>query len=279
MNQLSPAIRKAAILVAALDERSAETLLEQMGAEVAAVVRSAIVELGDVSANEQDEVLGEFFRGQQSATRSSDGVELEESLIRRIDNEQTAAVRPLAAATSRSKPFSFLRRVPSEALAQALLREHPQTIATVVSQLEADLAARTLEKLPAAVATDILQRMAWLAEPMPEVLADIERQLEAELAPLAGGEARHSPAVHSLQAVLSEMDDRSRELLLANLAQRNASLVRRLGYQPAAGADSDYRIMSFRVSSAEQGPAGDHRPAYRLAGRLDEAAFVFEETA
>ena len=276
MNQLSPAIRKAAILVAALDEGSAEALLEQMDASTASVVRSALVELGEVSADEQREVLSEFCRGQPSVsagrtTTSRGDVVLEESLIRRINNEKTTAVR--------SKPFSFLRRVPAEAVAQALLREHPQTIAAVVSQLEADLAARTLENMPFGVATDILQRMAWLADPAPEVLADIERQLEAELAPFAGGEQRHSPAVDSLQAVLSEMDDRSRKLLLSNLAQRNASLVRRLGYAPAPDAESDYRIMSFRVSSAEQGPARDNRLAYRLAGRIDEAAFVFEETA
>ena len=57
MSKLSPSIRKAAILVATLDDRAADTLLEQMGDEMAARVRSALVELDDIPAAEQQAVL------------------------------------------------------------------------------------------------------------------------------------------------------------------------------------------------------------------------------
>jgi flagellar motor switch protein FliG len=83
MTQLSPAIRKAAVLVSTLDERAADALLDQVPAETAARVRRALMELGDVPAEEQQAVLAEFFQGGKVAPRSAEhhnddpGVELD----------------------------------------------------------------------------------------------------------------------------------------------------------------------------------------------------------
>ena len=56
MNRLSPSIRKADILVSTLDDRAADALLEQMGDETAARVRSALVALEESPAEEQQAV-------------------------------------------------------------------------------------------------------------------------------------------------------------------------------------------------------------------------------
>src|SRR5687767_1770629 len=68
-------IRKAAILVSLLDVPSADALLESMGEELSDRVRSAVMELDDVSDAEQEEVLAEFFGHGGSAADA--GVELE----------------------------------------------------------------------------------------------------------------------------------------------------------------------------------------------------------
>ena len=65
---LAPALRKAAVLISALDRDSADALLEQMPEDQAAQVRLAIMELPEVGRDEQDKVLREFFSGRNPST-------------------------------------------------------------------------------------------------------------------------------------------------------------------------------------------------------------------
>src|ERR1700676_5285517 len=61
MNDINPALRKAAILVSSLDRATADRLLDQMSAEQASLVRQAMVELPEIDAGEQNRVIDEFF--------------------------------------------------------------------------------------------------------------------------------------------------------------------------------------------------------------------------
>jgi flagellar motor switch protein FliG len=78
---LAPALRKAAVLISALDRDAADALLEQMPEDQASQVRNAVMELPDIGGEEQDQVLREFFSGQtpqQASQPANDGgVELQ----------------------------------------------------------------------------------------------------------------------------------------------------------------------------------------------------------
>jgi flagellar motor switch protein FliG len=266
MNLLSPSIRKAAVLVWALDERAADALLDQMPPETARRVRAAIMELGDVSQAEQESVLAEFLRRPSTATTragSESGVELDPALAARMaenDGEPprvtTAAHDPSAQPVSGQ--FEFLRRVPPSAIHRVLAGEHEQTIALIVSRLDVDLAAQVLEQLPAERATTVLERLACLQEPAPEVLAEIDRHLQTELAADASAAGTPTQSLASLQALLGAMDFAARDRILAGLGRRNSTLARELGrsapavagaLQPAASpaVDADrYEVSAFR---------------------------------
>jgi len=250
MSRLSPSIRKAAILVATLDDRTADTLLEQMGDEMAARVRGALVELDDIPAAEQQAVLTEFFAGGKPApppvAADDDSVQLDLSLVEHV--ERAAPAEPTS--PEQRRPFAFLDEVPPRETARVLARESAQTIAVLIVRLEPALAAQLLESLPPDLATDALERMAWLEEPAAEVLADIERQLRLDLAGyLAPNGGRDSLA--GMQALLSEMDSDARDRVLAGLLQRNGRLARQLGYEPATVGTiaSRYRVESSRSRS------------------------------
>jgi flagellar motor switch protein FliG len=169
-------LRKAAILIAALDAPTADRLLEQMGDEQAARVRSAVMELHDVDPQEQDAILAEFFAGPAPATRrASDdsGVELEVS-DRSRQAEQALASRPIK---EHSAPFHFLQSAGSNELARRLRGEHPQLLAVVAAHLPAEKSAQFLEHLPAALQDDVIERLALLDDADPEIIAELEREL------------------------------------------------------------------------------------------------------
>jgi flagellar motor switch protein FliG len=250
MSKLSPSIRKAAILVSTLDDRAADALLDQMGDEMAARVRSALVELDDIPTAEQQAVLTEFFAGGKPArspiAADDGGVQLDLSLAGRV--EQAAPAEPIFARNQRS--FAFLNEVPPCETARVLARESALTIAVVIARLEPALAAELLELLPPGLATDALERMAWLEEPAEEVLADIERQLRLDLAPLQSP-SRGPDSLAGMQALLGAMGADARDRVLAGLLQRNGRLARQLGYVNSTGSITTSR---YRVeSSGERG--------------------------
>ena len=73
-------LRKAAILVASLDQAAADVILDQLGPEQARQVRRLAVELGDLDQQEQQRVIDEFFRvGPLMPDQCPPGIELDDS--------------------------------------------------------------------------------------------------------------------------------------------------------------------------------------------------------
>lgn len=242
-NLQSPAaLRKAAILISTLDDRTADALLDQMGPEQAARVRNAIMQLDDIPPQEQEQVIAEFLnRGPAAPAQvaAEDGVELSESLVRRMEQSAVTYASALGMAPPQQsprrpdrQPFEFLRNVDSSILARLLGREHPQTIAVVMAHLPPEQVAEILAALPPETSIEALGRMARLDDLSPEVLDDIERELEARLPHMAT--ARLQPqGVASIQAVLEVLDQSQRSKILEKLGEKDARLLRRLGYVPA----------------------------------------------
>ncbi|MDX1947348.1 MAG: FliG C-terminal domain-containing protein [Pirellulaceae bacterium] len=264
MPERPAAIRKAAILVTALDERSAESLLGQMGTEMAARVRNAMMELDDIPAAEQEAVLAEFLRGKLGRPAADEGVELElSSQVEPARSVDRNLEHPSAASTESPDSaghFGFLATVPPRQVAEALSREQPQTISVVVAQLEAAVAAQILESLAPDLATDVLERMAWLDEPADDVLQVIEQQLRRTLAPWLAGD-RGGKGLAGLQAVLGAMDQSARGRVLAGLAQKNRSLSKQLGAAADDRPTAGHSVASFRYRlAAPEFPAQSRYP-------------------
>lgn len=249
MHKLSPAIRKAAILVSTLDERAADALLAQMGDEPAARVRSAVVELDEIPATEVQAVLAEFLAGQATATRdiTSDesGVELDFSFA---DHDSAGPAAELAALQP-ERVFAFLENVYPAETARLLAREGAQTVAVVIAQLDAQLAALILEALPSDLATEALERLACLHEPAADVLAEIAEHLQRALAPIASPDSQ-AASLSGIRALLAAMDATVRERVLTGLQHRNWRLAEQLGHRQER---ESVGLTRFRVESSQRG--------------------------
>jgi flagellar motor switch protein FliG len=257
MSQLSPSLRKAAVLIASLDERAAEALLQQMSSDDAAKVRSAIVELDAVSASERDRVLAEFLQAKQAppAASSDHGVDLQ------LDPDVEAAAATIAPSPpvdryepieDHSSSFDFLADVETSAIVAVLSRELPQTVAVVVAHLPAERAAALLQQLSPALATEALERIAWLDQLSPEVQADLARELRRLLAPHIRRSNVSTSRLPHLNAVLGAMDFRQRQRLVLQLGERNRPLMEQLGLfsedsAPAGG--HQVTNMRYRIDS------------------------------
>jgi flagellar motor switch protein FliG len=175
-------IRKTAILIDSVDQPTAEILFAQISLEVAAQVRTALLELGDVDPQEQTQVLAEFL---EVGVRSS--LKLPPTESDSLPQPPTAEPLPeahteTAAAGANDLPDG-MREVPqvespTAALARGLAQEHAQTICLVLANLPPQQATALLQQLPPARQSEVLRRLTQLEAAAPEVLADVGSELQ-----------------------------------------------------------------------------------------------------
>ncbi len=171
----SDSIRKAAVLIRSLDAEAAATLLMQLSDAEAKAIRAAIRRLGDIDPAEQAEVaaaLRQTPSGRQESAPAG-GVELELS-------STTSVTSVLCAMERGSQPHAFIEADEAEAsvIANFLKREHPQTMAVVVSYLRPTLAAKVLGELSAELQDAVIASFANLGEIPPDNLRVLTEGLQ-----------------------------------------------------------------------------------------------------
>ena len=170
-DQLEQRFRKAAILLASLDDSLAEQLLAEMPSEEAASVRVMMTQLDEFDAAEQDEVVSEFHRSREvSAPPSHDGVELDVSPLAQIEQDNPRLILQKDHLTIES--LKNLSDAEANSIVQSLSDEHPQTMALVVSRLSHQAAGKILPLFSPDLQDQILSRLAEL-DPADESSAQI----------------------------------------------------------------------------------------------------------
>jgi flagellar motor switch protein FliG len=215
-------LRKAAILLASLDAEHAEAVLRQMTPAQAQALRQAVDSLGHIQADEQGQVIEEFF--------------LAKALIPPVDSAGLELDTLAAASLSLGQPsapisgqrFEALRHAPPRKLVPFLKREHPQTVALVISHLPAYRAAEILAHLPAGLQADVARRLVDLEETSPEVLEEVERGLESWLTAQERSSRGEQQGVSALAAILGAADPQARRQILENLSRHDRQLAEQL---------------------------------------------------
>ncbi|MDZ4820986.1 MAG: FliG C-terminal domain-containing protein [Planctomycetota bacterium] len=233
------AIRKVAIFVASLDDRTADAVLDQMNPQQAAQVRQALVELVEIDPAEQRQIIDEFrsaglggtaVKNRPAADEYDDGVELDASLAERFSqaDEASHAKTAIAAPEPLQPPFTYLHNADSQTLVRYLEREHPQMIALVVSHLPSRISAEVVDTLPMDLQVEVIRRLANLDETDPQIVHDIDRSLQKWWDEQSREKRRRDAGLANVSAILGSIGQKARNQILSNLAQHDQGLASRL---------------------------------------------------
>ncbi|PQO34839.1 hypothetical protein DTL21_15210 [Bremerella cremea] len=213
-------IRKAAIVIASLDEASADRLLDSMPEEIASQIRWKSIELDDVSDEERQTVLDEFLRNSgRSAPVEDAGVEME------FTYEEPATPAKPATTAPTPPPFAFLNDAPCEMLAPFFEQEHPQVTAVVMSYLQPERACDILRQLPARLQADVVHRITQLDEPSEEIVTEIESRIKQIVSRQAVSFERRRLGMAAAQAILKASSGDQAQQLLDELRNRGSQLL------------------------------------------------------
>ncbi|MEX2138817.1 MAG: FliG C-terminal domain-containing protein [Pirellulales bacterium] len=231
-------LKKAAILLASLDDETADDLLAQMEPEHAARVRRQMMALGEIDPDVQRRVVAEFRHGEQPPRDPyPSGIELDSGLAEKIaradssplDGHFPSPPEPV----EEPAPFRFLHQAEADTLVDSLKHERPQTIALVVSHLAPSQAAAVVDRLPPALQAQVLRRLSELDETDPAVLREVERYLESWFSEHMRSRERRRAGMQALSAIISAAGRDSRQQIVANLARHDSSLAATLGFEVA----------------------------------------------
>ncbi|HJS08298.1 MAG TPA: FliG C-terminal domain-containing protein [Pirellulales bacterium] len=230
-SRLTP-LRKAAILLASLDDETSDELLEQMEPEQAARVRREIVALNDIDPALQQQIVAEFRRS-QSPPRDPypTGIELDSGLAERIACAESRQLHePSDGTAEEPPPFRFLHQAEADTLVDYLKNERPQTIALVVSYLSPAQAAEVVDRLAPVVQAQVLRRLTELDSADPAVLRDVERQMESWISQQTRNREKRRAGLEALSAIVSAAERNSRQQIISNLSRHDKPLAESLGF-------------------------------------------------
>jgi flagellar motor switch protein FliG len=174
---------KAAVLLLCLGVERSSGVLQYLGESELERVLMAVSDLGSVSNDLRAEILEEAYT-LTSAHESmmTGGVEYSRQLLARtVGPRRGAEILERISASQQLSSFEILRSADPAQVAGLLSEEHPQTIALVLSYLEAKLAADILTHMPAELQVEVTLRLAKMDRVSPHVVDVIERGLKHKL--------------------------------------------------------------------------------------------------
>ncbi len=205
-----PGPQKAAVLMLALGEERAASLLGKMHDDEVRDVSMAMASLGSISADDVEALCNEFAREMGQAGALLGGWEAtERMLLRSLPKERVGQIMEELRGPAGRTMWDKLGNVNEGVLANYLKNEYPQTVAVVLSRIKPDHAARVLSLLPDTFGMEVVMRMLRMESPAPEALEGVERTLKAEFMSNLARSARRDP--HELMAEIFNNLDRSTE--------------------------------------------------------------------
>ncbi|MFO0839163.1 MAG: flagellar motor switch protein FliG [Phycisphaerae bacterium] len=220
-------LRKAAIMLLALDQEVAAKVLKHLGREKVEEVSREIASIERVTQESRSSVITEFY-GLVLARKYVDigGLPLARSLLAKtLSPEDSKKIIASIEHQVYAQPFSFLQKTETENLMTFLAGEHPQTIALVLSHLPPAMAAEILVGLPAERQIEVVQRVANMDQTSPDVIKEVERGLEKRLAGLMTERFERTGGVNAVAEILNLAGRATERSVMEGLAEANPDLV------------------------------------------------------
>ena len=219
-------------------KQKAALLLISLGPEVAASVYKSLTEeeverltleisgVKKVEASVKEEIIEEFHNIAIAQDYiSQGGIGYAKTVLEKaLGKEQAQAVINRLTSSLQVRPFDFARRADPSQLLNFIQNEHPQTIALILSYLEAQQAGIILSSLPQEVQADIAKRIATMDSTSPEVISEIESVLERKLSSTVQQDFTETGGIGAVVEVLNGVDRATEKTILDALEIQDPEL-------------------------------------------------------
>lgn len=223
-------LRKAAILLLAIDKDAAANIIKLLDAKPVEEVTRELASTGQVTDKVRNNVLKEFYdMALAQSWITEGGLDYARQLLREsLDPKEADRILQQISQQVRKTPFSFLQKAESQNLLTFIQDEHPQTIALIVSHMSYHKAAEILTGLPGPKQIEVVKRVANMEQTNPEVIAEVERGLEARLSNLLSQSFEKIGGVETVAEMLNLTDRTTEKSVMEGLEAEDPDLVEQI---------------------------------------------------
>lgn len=174
--------QKIAILVLLLEEAQAAEMLRRMAASEVRAIGEAMLTVAEIDPAAIDAVLDEFLtRTRGVSALDSQGRQVRAVMARALGSPRADRMIDTIGPPAAARRFAGFDWLDAAGIAALLVDEHPQAVTLVLAHLAQELGVAVLDALPATLRGDLVVRLATLGTVHPQVVADLEADLEAKL--------------------------------------------------------------------------------------------------
>lgn len=219
-------------------KQKAALLLISLGPEVSAAVYKHLTEeeierltleisgVKKVDSTVKEEIIEEFHNIALAQDYiSQGGIGYAKTVLEKaLGKEHAQAIINRLTSSLQVRPFDFARRAEPSQILNFIQNEHPQTIALILSYLEAEQAGMILSSLPQEMQADIAKRIATMDSTSPEVISEIEAVLERKLSSTVTQDFTETGGVDAVVQVLNGVDRATEKTILDALEIQDPEL-------------------------------------------------------
>lgn len=241
-------IRRAAILVASIDESLAEQMLDSLPASEATKILAEVDRLGEIDPDEQRDVLAEFRRaGRREKEPAENGVEFTYSAPQAVTVGEQPAEPTLPAIDEAAMTAE------ATLIADLLGAEHPQTIAVALSRMEHERGAAVFARLAPALQEDVLSRLANLQITDESSVTELETELQQRIDVQRRRRDQATAAAEMARRIVSRTEPVQRNSLLARISpQSGVAAIAEPATMPTALTDQQTRELEEAIQQARE---------------------------
>lgn len=173
-------LQKAAMLMVALNVEAASAVLKHMDPTDVELITAEISRVKNVSSKTVDSVIFDFYNMVTAREYVLEGgLDYAQAVLEKTYGPSKALeIIDKVKRLTTLKGFDVLKRAEPAQLINFLNKEHPQTMALILSQLSPDQTANALRELPEDLRVDVSYRIATLGKIAPQTLKQIEHVVD-----------------------------------------------------------------------------------------------------
>ena len=222
---MSSAQRAAAVIIS-LGAEKASQIYKFMEPEEVEQITIEVAKMGFLSSEQTEEILDEFYRmckTNQAVTEG--GLEYARIVLEKAYGAQMAdELLSKVSKSIKNKQFSFMHKAGVKAIFSALQNERPQTIALVLSYLDADKAAGVISQLDEKRQIKVVESMATIDSVSPAAVKIVEAEMNKKFTTISTTENVKVGGVDYVANVMNNLDRTSEKNIFDGLADYNQEL-------------------------------------------------------
>ncbi|AXH98698.1 flagellar motor switch protein FliG [Sporosarcina sp. PTS2304] len=218
--------QKAALLLISLGPEVSASVYKHLNEEEIERLTLEISGVKKVESSVKEEIIEEFHNIALAQDYiSQGGIGYAKTVLEKaLGKDHAQAIINRLTSSLQVKPFDFARRAEPSQILNFIQNEHPQTIALILSYLEAEQAGLILSSLPQEMQADIAKRIATMESTSPEVISEIEAVLERKLSSTVTQDYTETGGVDAVVEVLNGVDRSTEKTILDALEIQDPEL-------------------------------------------------------